>query len=50
MVCKELCEDMVWPEGDGQSVEDGGNEWFGVGGFFGVYICCVPDFCVVILQ
>ena len=31
---------MVWPEGDGHSVEDGGNEWFGVGGFFGVYICC----------
>ena len=50
MVCKELCEDVVWPEGDGHSVEDGGNEWFGVGGFFGVYICCVPDFCVVILQ
>ena len=24
---------MVWPEGDGHSVEDGGNEWFGVGGF-----------------
>ena len=46
MVCWELCEDVIWPEGEGHSVEDGGNEWFGVGGFFGVNICCIPDFCV----
>ena len=32
MICWELCEDVVWPEGEGHSVEDGGNEWFGVGG------------------
>ena len=28
MVCQELCEDVVWPEGKGLSVEYGGNEGF----------------------
>jgi hypothetical protein len=31
VVCYELCEEVIWPEGEGQSVEDGGNTWFGVG-------------------
>ena len=31
MVCQELCEDVVWPEGKGLSMEYGGNEGFGVG-------------------
>jgi hypothetical protein len=26
VVCYELGEDAVWPEGEGLSVEDGGNE------------------------
>jgi len=25
MVCQELCEDVVWPEGKGLTVEYGGN-------------------------
>ena len=50
MVCQELCEDVVWPEGEGLPVEDGGNERFGVGGFSGVYICCIPDLCVTVFQ
>ena len=48
MVCQELCEDVVWPEGKGLSVEYGGNEGFGVGGFSGVSICCIPDLCVIV--
>jgi len=46
---------VVWGSGlarrgEGHSVEDGGNEWFGVGGFSRVYICCIPDFCVIVFQ
>jgi len=41
---------VIWPEGKGQSVEDGGNMWFGMGGFYKVYVYCIPDFCVVVFQ
>jgi hypothetical protein len=50
VVCYELCEEVVWPEGKGRSVEDRGNQWFGVGDFVRVYMCCVPDFCVIFFQ
>jgi len=32
--------------GGGTFCGNGGNKWFGVGGFYGVNICCIPDFCV----
>jgi len=48
MVCQELCEDVVWPEGEGLPAEYGGNEGFGVGGFSGVSICCIPILCVIV--
>ena len=50
VVCQELGEDVVWSEGEGRTVEDGGNEQFGVGSFPRVYICCIPDLCVIVLQ
>ena len=41
---------MVWLEGEGLPVEDGGNERFGVGGFTVVYICYIPYLCLITLQ
>ena len=50
MVCLELCKGVIRPKGEGRSVKDSGNEWFGVGGFSRVNVCCIPDFCVIFFQ
>ena len=54
VVCWELCEEVIWPEGKGQSVEDGGNKCFGTGCFYRVYTGCNrrngPDFGRVFLM
>jgi glycerol-3-phosphate acyltransferase PlsY len=31
-------------------VEDGGYEWFSVGCICGVFVCCVPNFYVILFQ
>jgi hypothetical protein len=40
---------VVWQEGEGHSVVDGGNDLFRVGGFCGVSALSIPDFCVIII-
>jgi len=45
-----MCEYEFGPEGKGESVEDGGYKQFSVGCIYGVYICCILNFYVMLFQ